>query len=127
MPSLPLLGDTALQLITVAQPKDKLTFAARIDSDAFSLGADLVRFGEFTTRSVLTPQTYGAVTSIDVTAEFKATDRLRFGFGVLNLTDAYPDMTAERALTQGGGLLYPEAGAIGTNGREFFARATVGF
>ena len=127
VPSLPLLGGSALQLITVAQPKDKLTFAARIDADDFSLGADVVRFGEFTTTSVLTPQTYGAVTSIDVTAEFKAAERLRFGIGVLNLTDAYPDLTAERALTQGGGLLYPEAGAIGTNGREFFARATVGF
>ncbi len=127
IPSLPLLGGPALQLLTVAQPEEKLTLAARIDAGDFSLGADVVRFGEFTTTSVLTPQTYGAVTSIDLTAELKVADRLRFGIGILNLTDAYPDKTTERALTQGGGLLYPEAGAIGTNGREFFARATLNF
>ncbi|MGY4398504.1 iron complex outermembrane receptor protein [Sphingomonas sp. UYAg733] len=127
IPSLPLLGGPALQLLTVAQPDEKLTLAARIDAGDFGLTADVVRFGAFTTTSVLTPQTYGAVTSIDITAEFKVADRLRFGIGILNLTDAYPDKTKERALTQGGGLLYPEAGAIGTNGREFFARATLNF
>lgn len=127
IPSLPLLGGPALQLLTVAQPEEKLTLAARIDAGDFRLGADLVRFGAFTTTSVLTPQTYGAVTSIDLTAELKVDERFRFGIGILNLTDAYPDKTAERGLTQGGGLLYPEAGAIGTNGREFFARATLIF
>ncbi|MES2056825.1 MAG: TonB-dependent receptor [Pseudomonadota bacterium] len=127
IPALPLLGGPALQLLTVAQPKDKLALAARIDAGAFGLSAALVRFGSFTTTSVLTPQTYGAVTSIDLTAELKVAERFRFGIGILNLTNAYPDKTVERALTQGGGLLYPEAGAIGTNGREFFARATMTF
>ena len=127
IPSLPLLGGAALQLLTVAQPKDKLTLAGRIDAGAVSFNADLVRFGEFTTTSVLTPQTYGAATTMDLAAEVRVGDAMRFTIGVLNLTDEYPDMTDERALTQGGGLLYPEAGAIGTNGREFYARATVSF
>lgn len=127
VPTAPLLGAMAVGLLTTAQPKDKLTLAGRLDFGAFGLNADLVRFGEFTTISVLTPQTYGAVTSIDVTGEFTVAGRFRFGIGVLNLTDAYPDKTIERNLTQGGSLLYPEAGAIGTNGREVFARATVMF
>ncbi|MGH6615288.1 TonB-dependent receptor plug domain-containing protein [Sphingomonas sp.] len=127
LPSLPLLGGPALQLLTVAQPEEKLTLAARIDAGDFSLGADVVRFGAFTTTSVLTPQTYGAVTSIDLTAELKVAERFRFGIGILNLTDAYPDKTVDRALTQGGGLLYPEVGAIGTNGREVFAHVTFSF
>lgn len=127
VPALPLLGGAALQLLTVAQPEDKLTLAARIDAGDVSFNADLVRFGAFTTTSVLTPQTYGAATTLDATAEFRAGQGMRFAIGVLNLTDAFPDMTAERALTQGGGLLYPEAGAIGTNGREFYARVTVAF
>ncbi|MGK6353866.1 TonB-dependent receptor plug domain-containing protein [Sphingomonas sp. DT-207] len=127
VPSLPLLGGAALQLLTVAQPRDKLTLAARIDAGSVGFNADLVRFGKFTTTSVLTPQTYGAATTLDLAAEFRAGPSMRFALGVLNLTDAYPDKTDERALTQGGGLLYPEAGAIGTNGREFYARATVTF
>lgn len=127
VPGLPLLGGAALQLLTVAQPRDKMTLAARVDTGAVSVNADVVRFGKFTTTSVLTPQTYGAATTLDLAAEVRAGPSMRFAIGVLNLTDAYPDLTDERALTQGGGLLYPEAGAIGTNGREFYARATVTF
>ncbi|SOB79446.1 iron complex outermembrane recepter protein [Sphingomonas guangdongensis] len=127
VPSAPLLGPMAIGLLTTAQPKDKWTLAGRLDLGAFGLNADLVQFGEFTTISVLTPQTYGAVTTIDLTADFTVTRQFRFGIGVLNLTDAFPDKTIERGLTQGGSLLYPEAGAIGTNGREVFARATVIF
>jgi iron complex outermembrane recepter protein len=127
VPTAPMLGPMAIGLLTTAQPKDKLTLSGRLDLGAFGLNADLVRFGEFTTISVLTPQTYGAVTSIDLTADFMVAGRFRFGVGVLNLTDAYPDKTIERNLTQGGSLLYPESGAIGTNGREVFARATVMF
>jgi iron complex outermembrane receptor protein len=57
----------------------------------------------------------------------RVTDRFSLGLGVLNLTDAYPHKIADRALSQGGGLLYPEVGAVGTNGREYYARATVHF
>lgn len=127
VPSLPLLGGAALQLLTVAQPEDKLTVAGRVEAGSVSVNADLVRFGKFTTTSVLTPQTYGAATTLDLAVEVRAGDTMRFALGVLNATDAFPDKTNERALTQGGGLLYPEAGAIGTNGREFYARATVEF
>lgn len=127
VPSLPLLGATALGLLNEAQPKDKLVISARLDAGPFTLNADVVRFGEFTAISVLSPQTYGAVTTVDLTAEFRASDRFTFALGVLNLNNAYPDKTIERNLTQGGGLLYPEVGAIGTNGREYYARATVNF
>ncbi|CAN5272567.1 TonB-dependent receptor [soil metagenome] len=132
VPGLALLGPVSLALLNTAQPKDKLTFSGRIDAGAFSLNANVVRFGEFTAISVVNPQTYGAVTTADLTAEFHVADRFtadRFtlALGVLNLTDAYPDLTVERNLTQGGGLLYPEVGAVGTNGREYFVRATVYF
>nr|ART38482.1 G170 [uncultured bacterium] len=127
VPALPLLGPVSLALLNTAQPKDKLTASARVDVDAFTLNADVVRFGEFTAISVLNPQTYGAVTTVDLTAEFRASDRFTFALGVLNLNDAYPDKIIDRNLTQGGGLLYPEVGAVGTNGREYYARATVRF
>jgi iron complex outermembrane receptor protein len=127
LPSLPLLGPVAIGLLTTAQPKDKVTLNANLQAGAVTVDANVVRFGEFTAVSVLSPQTYGAETTIDLSAEIRAGERLAFGFGVLNLTDAFPDKIADRALSQGGGLLYPEVGALGTNGREFYARATLNF
>lgn len=100
---------------------------AGLQAGAVTLDANLVRFGEFKAVSVLSPQTYGAETTIDLSAEVRATDRFSFAPGVLNLTDAFPDKIADRALSQGGGLMYPEVGALGTNGREFYARATMNF
>jgi iron complex outermembrane receptor protein len=49
------------------------------------------------------------------------------GVGVLNAGNAYPDKIVDRALSQGGSYQYPEVGAIGTNGREYFVRASLDF
>lgn len=127
LPTAPLLGPVAIALLTTAQPKDKLTMNASLQAGAVTFDANLVRFGEFTAVSVVSPQTYGAETTIDLSAEVRATENFSFSLGVLNLTDAFPDKIADRALSQGGGLLYPEVGALGTNGREFYARATMNF
>ncbi|HWI85761.1 MAG TPA: TonB-dependent receptor [Sphingomonas sp.] len=124
LPALPLLGPVSLALLNTAQPKDKLTLGGRIDVGPLGLDATVVRFGHFTAISVLNPQTYGAVTTVDVAADYRVAARLALGLGILNLTNAYPDKIADRALTQGGGLLYPEVGALGTNGREYYVRAT---
>ena len=45
---------------------------------------------------------------------------------VSNITDI-DDKIIDRALSQGGSLQYPEVGGLGTNGREYYARATVSF
>ncbi len=127
LPTLPLLGAGALGLLTTAQPKDKIALAATLTAGPISLNADIVRFGEFTAISVVNPQTYGAVTTIDLTAELAVSDRFSFGLGILNVGDAYPDKTIDRNLSQGGSLMYPEVGAVGTNGREYYVRATVRF
>ena len=127
VPNLSLLGPVSLALLNTAQPKDKLTVSGHLEAGRVTFDANIVRFGEFTAISVLNPQTYGAVTMIDLTTDVRVNGRFSLGLGVLNLTDAYPDKTAERALTQGGGLLYPEVGAVGTNGREFYVRATLRF
>lgn len=127
VPSLPLLGPLALSLLTTAQPDDKLTVSARVEYGPLRFNANLVRFGEFTTISVRSPQTYGAVTSLDLGVDVDVMPDFAIGVGVQNAFDAYPDETIERNLTQGGSLIYSEAGAIGTNGREFYARATLRF
>ena len=52
---------------------------------------------------------------------------LRLSVGVINATDAYPDKIAQRALLQGGSLMYSEAGGLGSDGREYYARIWAGF
>ncbi|KKW90473.1 outer membrane receptor protein [Sphingobium chungbukense] len=125
LPALPLLGKMALDLLTTAQPRDKITAAGRIEAGPVTLNADLTRFGEFKAVSLLAEQVFSPVTTLDLTADIRIGQQMTFGFGVLNLTNAYPDKIVDRAISQGGSIQYPEVGGIGTNGREFFARAII--
>jgi iron complex outermembrane receptor protein len=125
VPALPLLGEMALDLLTTAQPRDKLTASGRIEMGMFSVNADVTRFGRFKAVSLLADQNFSPVTTVDLTADAHIGKRMTFGIGVLNLNDAYPDKIVDRAISQGGSIQYPEVGGIGTNGREVFARATV--
>jgi iron complex outermembrane recepter protein len=125
VPALPLLGQAALDLLTTAQPRDKLTASSRLDWGAFSFNADVVRFGSFKAVSLVAEQVYSPVTTVDLTADFHVGKRFTFGIGVLNLGNVYPDKIADRAVAQGGSIQYPEVGGIGTNGREYFARASI--
>jgi iron complex outermembrane receptor protein len=86
-----------------------------------------VRQGAYRSFNVLTEQTFGAKTTFDLTADYDLTSRVTLTAGVINLTDAYPDKNTERALNQGGSLQYGEAGGIGIDGREYFARVKVTF
>src|SRR3546814_4680444 len=67
---------------------------------------------------VTTERQFGPEWTVDLTASARIGDAFEFGGGVLNLFDAYADKVAERALTQGGSLPYPEAGGLGFRGRE---------
>ena len=127
VPALPLLGTVALDLLTTAQPRDKIVGSAKVTTGPLVFGVDVVRFGSFQAVSVVQEQVYSPATTVDLTAEIKVADRFSLGVGVLNVGNAYPDKIADRALTQGGSIQYPEVGGLGTKGREFFARATVRF
>lgn len=125
VPALPLLGQLALDLLTTAQPRDKLTAAGRIEKGPVAIGLDVTRFGRFKAVSLIAEQSFAPAVTVDLTADVRIGRRLSLGIGLLNLTDAYPDKIVDRALSQGGSIQYPEVGGIGTNGRELFARATI--
>ncbi|MBN8816320.1 MAG: TonB-dependent receptor [Sphingomonas sp.] len=127
LPALPLLATSSIDLLAYAQPRDKLNVAGAFDFGAVSLTATVTRFGTFRFVPVTTEQRFGPEWTTDLGADFRVGDRFKFGIGVINLFDAYADKVAERALTQGGSLPYPEAGGLGFRGREFFARATARF
>lgn len=122
LPTLPLLATSSIDFLTKAQPQNKFTLSARLVWECWTLDANLVRNGPFRAVQVAGEQTYNPVTTLDLVADYAFTPRLKLGVGVLNVGDAYPDKIADRALTQGGSLLYPEVGAVGTNGREYFVR-----
>ena len=124
VPTLPLLGQSAIDLLTKAQPQNKTTLAARLEWRNLSVNANVARFGPFRTISVATEQTFSPVTTVDLAVDYALTANLKLGAGVLNLGDVYPDKIIDRALSQGGSTQYPEVGAVGTNGREYFLRLT---
>ena len=127
LPALALLGASTKDLLTTAQPEDKIVAAARVDAGGVGFTVDVTRFGQFKAISLVQEQVFGAVTTVDLTADFTIGSRFIFGVGVLNAGNAYPDKIIDRAISQGGSLQYPEVGGLGTNGREYFARATVLF
>jgi iron complex outermembrane receptor protein len=127
VPGLPLLGASAIDLLTKSQPQNKTTLAARLEWRGLTVNANLARFGPFRTISVATEQTFSPVTTADLAIDYALTSSLTLGAGVLNVGDVYPDKIVDRALSQGGSTQYPEVGAVGTNGREYFVRLTSRF
>lgn len=127
VPSVPLLGLASIDLLTEAQPEDKLTFSSVQSWGAWQLRVDVTRFGRYRNVPVIEEQEYGAVTTVDLGVDCEITASLRLSLGVLNATDAYPDKIAQRALFQGGSLQYSEAGGLGSDGREYYARLWAGF
>lgn len=122
VPALPLLAPISINILTKAQPQNKITVGGRLEWERWTASLDLTRYGPFRYIAVAAEQTYDPRVVADLIVDFDATETLRIGAGVLNITDAHPERVADRALTQGGSLQYPEVGGLGMNGREYFVR-----
>ena len=127
VPSVPLLGLASIDLLTEAQPADKLTLSSVQSWGDWRMRLDVTRFGQYRNVPVIDEQTYGAVTAVDLGIDYDFSRSLRFSVGVINATDAFPDKIAQRAQLQGGSLQYSESGGLGTDGREYYARVWAGF
>ena len=127
VPNLPLLAPIAINILTKAQPQNKITVGGRLEWERWTASLDVTRYGPFRYIAVAAEQTYDPRVVADLIVDFDATDTIRIGVGVLNITDAHPEKVIDRALTQGGSLQYPEVGALGMNGREFFLRVAKRF
>ena len=124
IPALPLLAPISINLLTKSQPQNKLTLSGRVEWRQWSASLDITRYGPFRNIPVAAEQTFGAETVADFIVDFEPTENLRIGVGVINITNEHADRVIDRALTQGGSLQYPEVGALGMNGREYFVRLT---
>jgi len=127
IPALPLLAPISIDLLTKAQPQNKLTLGGRLEWRQWTASVDVTRYGPFRYIAVAAEQTYDPRTVVDAIVDFAATDSIRLGAGVLNITNQHPARVADRARTQGGSLQYPEVGALGMNGREYYVKVSKRF
>ena len=145
----PLLGLTAIELIEVATPRDKVLFSSTVDSDRFSLTARASYFGSvkaFSTGLSASDsnvtcnaanrcvQTFRAKALVDLSATWKATQDLSLTIGANNVLNTYPDkwnakrdgFVGEAASYSNGQTPYTRnAGQFGFNGSYYYLSANL--
>ncbi|MBV6321572.1 TonB-dependent receptor plug domain-containing protein [Duganella violaceipulchra] len=131
-PSLTLLTDTSLYRIRHASPASKLVLSADWQAARWSLLARATRFGALKDFSYdqdapidegVHAQSFGAVWSVDLEAQFKLNKQLTLAVGGDNLLDRYPERVRQtNNATYGGALPYNFINPIGVNGAYFYGR-----
>jgi iron complex outermembrane receptor protein len=126
LPALPLLATKSIVFLTTGQPKDKITAQASLSRGPYSLDLDVTRFGEYQGADLVTLQTYGAKTLVDLSAAVQF-GGFRLRAGALNLFDVYPDQPVDNRLaaiiaSTGGSFPAPEEAPFGFNGRSWYLR-----
>jgi hypothetical protein len=115
-----------LVFLTTGQPADKLTFASSLTRGPFRLDLNVARFGQYQGADLITLQTYGAKTLVDLSAAVQL-GAVQIRAGVLNLGDVRPDQPQDNQLaaviaSTGGSFPAPEEAPFGFNGRSWFVR-----
>ena len=145
----PLLGLTAIELIEVAIPRDKVLVSTTIDTGAFALTARGSYFGSVKAFSTglnaldanvtcnaanRCVQTFTAKALLDLSATWRATQAVSFTIGANNVLNTYPDKWhAKRDGFQGEAASYSNgqtpytrnAGQFGFNGSYYYVSANL--
>ena len=135
--SLSLLTDANLFRIRNASPTSKLTLSADWQSANWGLQARATRFGALKDFSYdsdapmidgVNAQTFAAVWSVDLEAQYKLSKQLTLAVGADNVLDTYPQRVREtNNATYGGALPYNFINPIGVNGAYYYARVRYTF
>jgi iron complex outermembrane receptor protein len=127
LPQLPLLGLTSIESIVSANPANKLIVNGTLSWQRVHFGFDVSRSGSTRFANLGTvDQTFGPITAFDLTAGYDITRAVRVDFGVINVTDQFPDRLNATSNAKDGRVYLP-FGGVGLNGREYFLRATASF
>jgi len=131
-PSLTLLTDTSLYRIRHASPTSKLVLSADWQAARWSVLARATRFGPLKDFSYdsdaplddgVHAQSFGAVWSVDLEAQYKLSKQLTLAVGGDNILDRYPERVRQtNNATYGGALPYNFINPIGVNGAYFYGR-----
>jgi iron complex outermembrane receptor protein len=125
LPASPLLGPGSIDLMTDAQPRNKIVLNTELQWRGLRVIADVTDFGAYrtTAASGLSNITVRGKTSVDVSAAYTFRDRYTLQAGMLNAFDVYPS----RIPGEGTGRPFSEVDPIGFNGREYYVRLTAVF
>ncbi len=146
-----LLGQTAIELIEVAQPQEKIVLSAVYRLENWNFVARATRFGEVEAFSRgLSPldsnvecdsnnrcvQTFGAKTVTDISATYAFNENFRLTFGANNVFDVYPDkynntrdgFVGQASSYASGQIPYSRnSNQFGFNGAYYYMTANVDF
>ncbi|WP_410210851.1 TonB-dependent receptor plug domain-containing protein [Aquirhabdus sp.] len=128
LPTLPLLSQHSLLLLTAAQPGDKLTSQFKVSDGIYEAILDVTRYGEYTDAPILDPQTFGAEVVVDLAVSARLSQMVKLTGGILNLANSYPDKLAQQDVafkSFGGSFKYGEESPFGISGRTFFLSLNV--
>ena len=128
LPTLPLLSQHSLLLLTEAQPRDKLTSQFKVSDGIYEAVLDVTRYGEYTDAPILDPQTFGAEVVVDLAVSARLSQTVKLTGGILNLANSYPDKLAQQDVafkSFGGSFTYGEESPFGISGRTFFLSLSV--
>jgi iron complex outermembrane receptor protein len=127
-----LFGRTEEGRVEEGQPRDNVLLSANYEYRTTGFVLRTQRFGEVTSRnapsSAANDQTFGAKWVTDVSASFRALDRVTLTIGADNVFDVYPDQNDKpgSATVSGnsnfGIFPYSQFSPFGFNGRFLFAR-----
>ncbi len=145
----PLLGLTAIELIEVATPRDKVLLSTTIDTETFAFTARASYFGSVKAFSTglsaadanvacntanRCVQTFRAKALLDLSATWRATPDISFTLGANNVLNTYPDkwnakrygFTGEASSYSNGQTPYTRnAGQFGFNGSYYYISANL--
>jgi len=125
LPASPLLGAGSIDLMTDAQPRNKVTLNTELRWRGLRLVADVTDFGAYrtTAASGLTNITVRGKSSVDLSAAWTFRERYTVQAGMLNAFDAYP----ARIPGEGTGRPFSEVDPLGFGGREYYLRLSAEF
>ena len=145
----PLLGLTAIELIEVATPRDKVLFSTTLDTERFAFTGRASYFGSVKAFSTglnaadsnvacntanRCVQTFSAKALVDLSLTWRATSALSFTLGANNVLNTYPDkwnakrdgFVGEAASYSNGQTPYTRnAGQFGFNGSYYYLTANL--
>ena len=124
-PSLTLLSQHSLLLLTAVQPNNKLAADFTLSRGAFSATLDVTRYGSYKDKPISPVQTFSPNTIVDLSASYQFLPRTTATVGVLNLFNVYPDKLADvqaAYATFDNAYVYGTETPDGTDGISFYVR-----
>ena len=114
--------------IECGQPQNQARIIGDFGKGRFGLNANVGYYGSFCVKQLLASgaddQVFPSAWVADLELAYRL-EKVTFGVGVQNLTDAYPDQVLARLNTQG--VRYPTTNTFGLNGRFLYAKASLRF